>query len=98
MKELKIEYKVKLPANDKEAGLRITDIVPCCEDDGAELRYVGSCRCIHEDGYSFTYQCPTCKDVEITDSPFGRRTAGIEEPESKWKRVVPDTPVAGGEK
>lgn len=87
MKEKVIEYKVKAPANEKEVGLRIKNIIPICELDGADMRRVGTSSCVQSDFYSYFYQCLTCKSIEITDREFGHTASGIDEPESKWERI-----------
>ena len=89
MKAIRIEYKVKAPANDKEADLRITEVLAGCETDGSEMRFVGRTSCVHDDYYTYMYQCPTCKLVEIHDYPFGYSTPNLDAPESKWERVTP---------
>lgn len=89
MIEKEIKYRVKNPANEKEVSLEIRSVVPACEDDLVELLYVGNSRCVHDDFGSYFYQCPNCKNIEITDYPFGHIIQGIEDPDSKWERIPP---------
>ena len=89
MREIKVQYKVKTPKNEKEKGLRITNIVGGCDECGTEMQWVGSTNCVHHDFTSVLYQCPKCKTIELLDYPFGHNTQGIDEPDSKWERVSP---------
>lgn len=53
-------------------GQDIKNSVLTCEDDGADMRYVGSAGCPHDDNYTYFYQCTKCMKMETVDSkPWG---------------------------
>lgn len=86
MKPLTKVYAVKEPKSGEEK-LRITNIVPVCEICEVEMRFVGNSSCVIDDHYSYTYQCPKCKTIEMTEQPYGNYTYKIDSPESKWKLI-----------
>jgi len=60
-------------------GQEIKNMVPTCEDDGADMRYVGHAGCPHDDNYTYFYQCTHCMRMEAVDrKPLGYNTKELE--------------------
>lgn len=55
----------------EESKINIQVFVCDCD---TEMRKVGSAGCSHDSEYTFTYQCPSCKTIEMSEviyPPYG---------------------------
>lgn len=55
---------------------------------GEEMIFIGSAGCPHDSNYTYTYQCPVCKSIGMSD--FSRPRSGFDREsllKGKWKQI-----------